>query len=226
LLAEHPFEAQTINMFFEKHLTSYLNPQKRDCAWIRKNIIDLKTPWNNAGGSVLQLMMREMGTKDNPGRLAVFVSRSNRLKGTLSGWKTAVNTASFDLLKPGDEQISYAKEFGMIFSYWNIDEIWSSYCDSYNGMRDVLGNFDTEWDRAHPNDPSGLQAMWQSFNKDNLREVTTRGRAQAMSMYNRRHTVGGLSEAFWIAKWWAVYSAPLVNQYSYIKLDKPCRNLQ
>ncbi|KAJ8110045.1 hypothetical protein OPT61_g7002 [Boeremia exigua] len=224
---EHPFEAQSISKFLDGHLTNIINRKRRDCAWVRKNLIQNRTPWNNAGGSVFQLMMRELGTRDTPGRLAVFMARSNRMKGSLSGWDTAANTATFDNLQAGDEQLMYVKEFGMVFAYWNLPEIWNSYCDSYNGMRDVLAEFDRNWNLAHANDPSDLMTQWETWNRNNLKTIALNGRMQALSLYNRRKQIGGLYGAWWSAKWWLVFSAPLgQSQYAYIALDRTCRNLQ
>ncbi|KAJ6194672.1 hypothetical protein J3E72DRAFT_198535 [Bipolaris maydis] len=224
---EHPYEAQSISKFFEEHVGDYQNPERRDCAWVRRNIVDNKTPFNGAGGSVLQLMMRELGNKNRPNRLAVFLARSNRMKGTLSSHNSAANLNTFDALQAGDEQLMYVKEFGMIFAYWNIPDIWNSFCDSYNGMRDVLSDFDRSWNSAHATDPSDLAGQWESWNRNNLRIIAQNGRYQAMSLYNRRKQIGGLYGYWWSLKWWTVFSAPLgQSQYEYIKLDRSCRNLQ
>jgi hypothetical protein len=227
IAAEHPYEAQSISKFFEEHVDNYLNPEQRDCAWIRKNIVDNKTPYNGATNSILQLMMQELGTSNTPNRLSVFLARSNRMKGTLAGHNTAANVNTFDALQAGDEQLMYVKEFGMIFAYWNIPEIWNSFCDSYNGMRDVLINFDRSWNSAHATDKSDLAGQWATWNRDNLRIIAQKGRDQAMSLYNRRKQVGGVYGAWWTAKWWAVFQVPFgQSQYAYIKLNRSCRNFQ
>ncbi|KAF5846479.1 hypothetical protein GGP41_003865 [Bipolaris sorokiniana] len=88
---EHPYKAQSISMFFENHPGNYLNPGRHDC------------------GSVLQLLMRELDTKNRPNRLSVFLARPNRMKGTLAGHKTAANVNVFDTLQAGDEQLMYVK---------------------------------------------------------------------------------------------------------------------
>ncbi|OAL51441.1 hypothetical protein IQ07DRAFT_586945 [Pyrenochaeta sp. DS3sAY3a] len=224
---EHPFEAQTISKFFDYYVRNDLNPGRRKCDWIRPNIMSNKTPFNNAGGTVLQLMMRELGYHNLPTRLSVFMARPNGMKGTLSRWDTAANVEKFNNLLAGDEQLMYAKEFGMVFAYWNLPEIWNSYCDSFNGMRNVLVQFDTAWNAGHPGDQIDFTGMWESFNRDNLREVATNGRTQAMSLYNNRKQIGGLYGQWWNLKWWTVFQAPLgQSQFAYIKLDRPCANLQ
>lgn len=148
------------------------------------------------------------------------------MKGDITGLKTAVNARKFDAVEAGDEQLTFAKNFGMVFSYWNLPEIWTSFCDSYNGMLDVLTDFDQNWNALHPQDRSDLATAWSSFVLIELGNIVVSARAQAMSMYNRKKDAGGVWGWWWTTKWWLVYKAPGVNQYGYIKLDRTCRNLQ
>ena len=156
----------------------------------------------------------------------MFLAYSNRMKGVLSGLKTAIKDDKFDGLEAGDEQLTLAKNFGIIYAYWNVQEIWNSFCDSYNGMRDILDRFDQDWILNNPNNPSNLRDQWGSFVREELAKLAMNGRTQAMSMFNSKKAVGGFWGFWWEAKWWYVFKAPIVNQYSYIKLDKSCRNLQ
>ncbi|KAF7155934.1 hypothetical protein CNMCM6106_007846 [Aspergillus hiratsukae] len=51
--------------------------------------------------------------------LAVFVTDSNWMKGAIVKGSSPIQTSRWDNLDPGDEQLAYLKELGMLFSYWN-----------------------------------------------------------------------------------------------------------
>ena len=198
----------------------------RNCAWIKKN---LSLRYLTHNGTTQQLPMHllfELGRNGLTERLAVFLASSNRMKGDLSGEKTTVNLVKFGNMEAGEEQLLYAKMFGMVFSYWNIDEIWNSWCDSYNGLLDVWQTFDRDWALNNPHDPLVLATEWQIFILFEINAIVLSSRQQAMTMYNSRKPVGGTWGRWWDLKWWIVYKAPLLNQYSYISLSKTCRRLQ
>lgn len=86
-------------------------------------------PFPGASGTVIQMMMRELGgwgsepfAWDQRQRLAAFLTDSNRLKGVISGGKTP-GTGDFTSLSAGDEQLTFLRNFGFIFAYWNHADI-------------------------------------------------------------------------------------------------------
>jgi len=198
----------------------------RNCAWMRRYILVGRLNHGGVTKAVIMHMMNELGTRDRRDRLAVFLASPNGMKGQISRFVSTVNQNKFNGKEAGDEQLLYAKNFGMIFSYWNINEIWNSWCLSYNGILDVLQDFDRDWALNNPHDPLSLATEWQVFILFELDAIVTNSRRQAMTMYNSKKPVGGTWGRWWDLKWWMVYKAPLVNQYSYISLSKTCRRLQ
>ncbi|KAE8410719.1 hypothetical protein BDV36DRAFT_302509 [Aspergillus pseudocaelatus] len=82
-------------------------------------------------------MSHELGSWDQQGRLAVFLTDSNWMNGAIVTGSSPIQTSRWVILGPGDEQLEYLRELGMLFRYWNYPEVWQSFCDSYGGMRDV-----------------------------------------------------------------------------------------
>ena len=186
-------------------------PNLRNCAWIKRHIMTRRLVYGGALKTTAEHMIRELGSNNHKDHLAVFLASSNRMKGTLSSLKTVLNNNKFSKMTAGEEQLLYVQEFGMIFSYWNLPEIWGSCCVSYNGIYSVLQAFDADWALNNPHDPLQLSLQWRAFVLTELSNVVMNAKIQAMSMYNSKKSKGGIWGWWWDLKWWSVYQAPLVN---------------
>lgn len=62
-------------------------------------------------------------------------------------------------------------------------------CDSYNGMRDILLQFDTWYNNNQG--PSDLVREWKKFNQAELKRIVDRGRASAQFLKETRKPVTG-----------------------------------
>ncbi|RAQ66659.1 hypothetical protein AFCA_000187 [Aspergillus flavus] len=222
---EHPFEGQTISRFFNVHMTSVATVN-RPCTWIVTWILS-RAPWAGATTNVAQLMSYELESRDRQGRLAVFLTDSNWMKGAIVKGSSPIQTSRWDNLDLGDEQLAYLKELGMLFSYWNHPEVWQSFCDSYNGMRDVLLQFDN-WYIANRG-PSDLVGEWKKFNQLELKRIVERGKASAQYLKESRKPVPGFWGRGWTLKWQGLFTyfpGNLLYQFGTIKLDQTCVDLQ
>lgn len=52
------------------------------------------------------------------------------------------NYDRYKLQMSQDEQLQSVKEMGMTFTYLNNQNVWNSFCGSYEGIYDQLGQFD------------------------------------------------------------------------------------
>lgn len=198
----------------------------RPCTWIVTWILS-RAPWAGATTNVAQLMSYELESRDRQGRLAVFLTDSNWMKGAIVKGSSPIQTSRWDNLDLGDEQLAYLKELGMLFSYWNHPEVWQSFCDSYNGMRDVLLQFDN-WYIANRG-PSDLVGEWKKFNQLELKRIVERGKASAQYLKESRKPVPGFWGRGWTLKWQGLFTyfpGNLLYQFGTIKLDQTCVNLQ
>ncbi|KAF4232348.1 hypothetical protein CNMCM8980_005128 [Aspergillus fumigatiaffinis] len=184
-------------------------------------------PWAGATTNVAQLMSFELGSRDRQGRLAVFLTESYWMKGAIVKGSSPTQTSRWDNLDPGDEQLAYLKELGMLFSYWNYPEVWQSFCDSYNWMRDVLLRFDN-WDTANRG-PSDLVGEWKKFNQLELKRIVEKGTTSAQYLKESRKPMPGFWGWWWTLKWQGLFTyfpGNLLYQFGTIKLDQTCANLQ
>jgi hypothetical protein len=158
-------------------------------------------------------------------RLAAFLTNSNRIKGMISGQKTP-GLGDFNSLQAGDEQLTFMRSFGFIFAYWNHEDIWGSWCATFQGIHTILTRFDADYNLAHPNAPANLATKWADFNRKELNGIAEIGRSYVDSLYSARKPAGGIFyRTFWYTRWWTTLYAPLINQKSYISFDKTCPGL-
>lgn len=104
----------------------------------------------------------------------------------------------------------------------NNDEVWSGFCDTYNGIRDVFVSYDQA--QAGAANPPNLANEWQKFVKAELQRLTSTGKAQANLLWNTKKSVAGVWGPWWKLKWTFVMNP--FGPAGYIKLQKTCRNLQ
>lgn len=220
---EHPFEAQTISRFFGVWLS--LTGQaavKRDCTWVETFVTEEDVQWGTNGygsyNSFYGTLMDELGSLGHLDRLTVFLANSNGHKGTLFGGKQAIRSTIFMAASPGDEQITMAREIGFIFPYMNTDDVWQSFCASYNGMLTKIEGFD-QWYQQKVGTSPNLAAEWPKFIRSELDLVVTNARANINLMNNLRSYAG----VSYVLKWALLTTTSLPT----IKLSRTdyCRNL-
>lgn len=78
----------------------------------------------------------------------------------------------------------------MVFTYLNNQDVWNSFCGSYEAIYNLLGDFDTWYANngaavAIPN----LQNEWKQYIRDTLDSMVRRSRATFDYMYQNRRYV-------------------------------------
>jgi chitinase len=95
-------------------------------------------------------------------------------RAAFSGGDTAMTQVKFNGFIAGDEQLA-ARQIGLIFPYMNTDTVWQSFCDSYNGMLDLLTQFVT-WYTQQGGAASDLAGEWPRFIRSELDMVVNAAR--------------------------------------------------
>jgi len=67
-------------------------------------------------------------------RLTVFLSGPNNYKGNLFDGTAPVDVTNFSKIKDTEQQMTLAPAVGMISPYMNNDDVWESFCDTYNAI--------------------------------------------------------------------------------------------
>jgi hypothetical protein len=139
----------------------------------------------------------------------------------LFGGKPAVTIERFGSFAAGDAQLTIAREIGMIFTYMNLDTVWQSFCDTYNGILSNLEDFDT-WYRGQTGAVSSLATDWPLFIRSELDMVVTNARNNLKLMYQNRKAAGVL-----FTNRWRTIMAVNGGEIQKVKLDRTdkCRNL-
>ena len=117
------------------------------------------------------LMIDELGTYEQLERMSVLLTRVNAAKGRLFGGNVAVNIGKLATYNAGDEQLLAAREIGMIFTYMNIDTVWQSFCDTYNGILAFLEKFDADYEGLGGGSTSVLAKEWPNYIRSELDRV-------------------------------------------------------
>jgi len=116
-------------------------------------------------------MIDELGTYEQLERMTVLLTRVNAAKGRLFGGIVAVDTGKFATYNASDEQLLVAREISMIFTYMNIDTVWQSFCDAYNGIFAFLEKFDADYERLGGGSTSVLAKEWPNYIRSELDRV-------------------------------------------------------
>ncbi|KAF2223854.1 hypothetical protein BDZ85DRAFT_296016 [Elsinoe ampelina] len=217
---EHVFEGQTLARFFNSWLLgkSVGDPRRRDESWIEQNIFTQTiNTWGNQ--PLVNALADELGSVDHLDRLTVFMSKPNLMKGIFGGG-VSISPAKFRSYQAGPDQLYAARQVGMIFTYLNLDTVWESFCDTYNGMLDLFGKFD-QWYNV-PGDTSHLADEWPKFIRAELDRVVKTARSDLKMMDQQRGAAGAL----YATRWLAVMNVAL-GEIQKIKLERTdkCRNL-
>jgi hypothetical protein len=166
-------------------------------------------------------MIDEIGSVDNQNRLTVFLTRPNSKKGKLFGGKASITQSRFDQDQKGGDQLLEAREVGMIFTYMNLDTVWESFCDTYNGALDVLRRFDS-WYQSYTGAVSTLADEWPKFIRSELDMVVTQARSDLKMMNVKRKFAGAA-----YTQRWGTIMAVNGGEIQKVKLDRTdkCTNL-
>lgn len=184
---EHVFEAQTIGRFFTLWLLNSAQ-RRRSVIWVESYILTGRANWGNSHGldnSFAHLVIDELGSKLHEDRMTVLLSRPNGHEGRLFDGSTAVSLPKFAGAAAGDEQLLMAREIGMVFAYMNLDTVWTSFCDVYNGILSLLTTFD-DWYRRQTGDTSELRLEWPRFIRSELDMVVKSARDNLKALEQAR----------------------------------------
>ncbi|KAJ4386833.1 hypothetical protein N0V93_009731 [Gnomoniopsis smithogilvyi] len=235
---EHVFEGQLIGDFFSQWLaTGKVNNQNPDpgttatiipCTWVSQYILSVPAGSTfTLDGTVrpfIQLLLAELGSIAHLDRLTIFMARPNRKKGSMFTGNQPTSPTTFATMT-SDEQLTSAKEMGMIFNYLNTQAVWDSFCGSYEAIYDLMGDFDT-WYAANGafiqshgviGVPS-LQSEWKTYIRTSLDSMVRRSR----STYDTMAVTGILTINPWAITQWGVNT--LLNRGS-IQLSLTCNNM-
>ncbi|SPJ91021.1 uncharacterized protein FTOL_13423 [Fusarium torulosum] len=169
----------------------------------------------------IHLVVDELGSRIHHDRLAIFLSNSNRMKGSLFGGSKTTTDATFDKLAAGAEQLLQAREVGLIFGYMGRDEVWGAFCDSYNGILDLMALFDA-WYLKKSTNTSDLAAQWVKFIRSELDMVAKQAQDDVKRLYGRKKSASKKYDDFWEV----VMKGPTAEMNK-VKLDKisTCKKL-
>ncbi|RGP61415.1 glycosyl hydrolases family 18 [Fusarium longipes] len=212
---EHVFEGQTISRFF----ITWLPNNGYSQAWSEKWAFINDQEWQ--GQTFIHPLVDELGSKIHLDRLAIFLSNSNRLKGSLFKGVSSTSDAHFNSLDAGAEQLLHVRELGLVFGYMGRDDIWDAFCASYNGILDLMEQFDA-WYLKKSTNKSDLAAEWVKFIRSELDMVVKQARDDVKRMYQKKKPAGPNYDAFWET----IMKGPTAEMNK-VKLDKigKCKKL-
>ncbi|RSL40913.1 hypothetical protein CEP54_015977 [Fusarium duplospermum] len=191
---EHVFEGQTIPRFFDKWMP-FKAVRKRPRFWTEQYILAPYEKWDSA--PLIYKIVDELGSMEKQDRLAIFMSRSNGFKGSLFKGNNALTPDTFKKYEKGAEQLRAAREIGMVFSYMNLDTIWESYCDTYNGILHLFEEFDDWYAEITGGPKSDLRSEWPKFIRSELDGIVKRVRDNMRVLNRERKQATLIYTALW-----------------------------
>ncbi|XEV07561.1 hypothetical protein FSHL1_012848 [Fusarium sambucinum] len=212
---EHVFEGQTISRFFATWLPN--NGYSR--SWSEKWAFTMDREWQNL--AFVHLVIDELGSSIHYDRLAIFLTNSNGMKGSLFSGATSTTDARFKALDAGAEQLLNVRELGYIFSYMGRDEVWDAFCDTYSGILDLMERFDA-WYLKKTTNTSDMEVQWIKFIRSELDMVVKKARDDVTRMYGNKKPAGKKYDDFWEV----IMKGPAAEMNK-VKLDKigKCKKL-
>lgn len=144
------------------------------------------------------------------------------MKGNLFSGKASISPSKFSDFKRGKEQLLSARQLGMILPYMNIDTVWQSFCDTYNGILTLLESFDA-WYLQTQQVSSQMADEWPKFIRKELDSVVSRAREDLKMMSVKRE----FAVSFYALAWSTVMSVTSSGEIQKVKLARTdkCRNL-
>jgi chitinase len=114
-----------------------------------------------------------------------------------------------------------AREIRMIFTYMNLDPVWETFCDTYNGILTHLEAFDT-WYPTVTGVQSSLATEWPLYIRRELNMVVTNVTSNLKVLNQFRKPAGAL-----YTRRWNTIMAVNGGEIQKVKLDRTdiCRNL-
>lgn len=217
---EHVFEGQTIARFFMTWMPASATVP-RPSLWSETYILSTFASAPLYGQAWVHLLFEELGSTTYQDRLTVFMSRPNGKKGQLFSGKASVSQPTFKSRDKGPKQLLEARETGMIFGYMNLDTVWESFCDSYNGMLDVLTQFDS-WYQDLTGADSFLADEWPKFIRSELDMVVKQARTDLKMMDQQRKAAGVVYTGLW-----STIMGTTAGEIQKVKLDRTdvCKSL-
>ncbi|KAH7120620.1 hypothetical protein EDB81DRAFT_666993 [Dactylonectria macrodidyma] len=236
---EHVFEGQLIGDFFSEWLDKgeivKQNPKpenpkpKISCSITEEWILSIQQPvhrWKLNGNNkpFIQLLMAELGNINHLDRLTIFKARPNAVKGRMMGGKAVTD---FDVYRTmtQEQQLLVTKEMGMVFNYLNDPTVWAKFCDTYEALYDLFGEFDDYYvaQGSGVTIPS-LQEEWKKFIEVVLASMVNRSRIA----FHLQHlyTTGGVSKIFAGAEAWRIHWARnIAVNLAQMRIDGTCPHL-
>jgi len=138
-------------------------------------------------------------------RLTVFLSGPNNYKGNLFDGTAPVDVTNFSKIKDTEQQMTLAPAVGMISPYMNNDDVWESFCDTYNAIYNVLSDFDVWYQlTANPSNKSksNLSAEWAKHIRAELDMVVTNARKNVEDLEANK-----INNAAYAAKWFTILNS-------------------
>ncbi|KAH7121711.1 hypothetical protein EDB81DRAFT_666247 [Dactylonectria macrodidyma] len=89
----------------------------------------------------VQLLLAELGNMKHLDRPAIFKARPNRMKGAMFGGLQSTALTKY-IFMDEEQQLLAVKEMGMVLNYPNSLDIWSMFCDTYEALYGLMGDFD------------------------------------------------------------------------------------
>ncbi|CAI7668337.1 unnamed protein product [Penicillium viridicatum] len=133
------------------------------------------------------------------------------------GGKQAIDVANNFEGKPADDQLSAAKEMGIVFTYMNDPTVWKIFYDTYEAIYDRLGEFDDYHRQQNTGIPS-LQDEWPKFIDAVLYSMANRAQGTLKLMfYKRAEKLNSHYIYFW--------GHNMLHNYFKLKLPGKCPNL-
>ncbi|RSL51633.1 hypothetical protein CEP51_015172 [Fusarium floridanum] len=187
---EHVFEGQLIGDFFTEWLNkgkivnqrpTPQNPTpKVPCSWTEQWILRAETswPWQLDGKSraFIFILLAELGNASHLDRLTIFKARPNGMKGAMFGGKQSSALSAYTKMS-SEQKLLATKEMGMVFRYMNDPIIWKKFCDTYEALYELFGEFDTFYAQQGSGFtiPS-LQKEWKEFIEVVLTSMVSRSK--------------------------------------------------
>jgi chitinase len=87
--------------------------------------------------------------------------------------------------KSADAQLQSVKEMGMVFGYLNSPKVWSKFCDTYEAIYDLLGDFD-QYQTQQGNTIVSLQDEWPKYIRTVLNSMSSRSKTAMVEYFSHR----------------------------------------
>ncbi|KAI1340016.1 hypothetical protein F5Y15DRAFT_423445 [Xylariaceae sp. FL0016] len=243
---EHVFVGQLIGDFFKVWLATgriknqpvLLTTQANilGCDWTEEYIQNFDPsfqPWYlpddpDTEVTFAQLLVAELGSMFYMGRLAILMSRPNRMKGALFAGNRAISpepASMYHTLMTPEAQLLAVKDFGMVFNYMNNVNIWDKFCRTFEGIYTHMDDFDSWYSgqvlhNDAPDHGVSLADEWAKFIRVTLDSMVLRSRILFQILKDTR--IGKGSATHWEDIWTSIQMTANENVF---QLPRTCAHL-